>query len=69
MKANVIRNRGVWIAFFTDEHGRVGGDYMAATRDDALLRLGMEYGRAPQNFARELGQLMPAYERELAAQA
>ena len=59
----------LWTAAVHDEIGQLGDAEFHVEHDWALFNLGAEYGRNPQNFARDIGEYMPAYEAELAAAA
>ena len=59
----------VWVAYISDSIGQLGDAEMAMTKEVACFNLGIEFGRHPQRFARDIGEYMPAYEAELAAAA
>jgi len=71
LKTIVTYHKGLnlWSATVQDEIGRLGDAEWHAEHDWALFNLGAEYGRNPQNFSRDIGEYMPAYEAEVAAAA
>jgi|APGre2960657373_1045057.scaffolds.fasta_scaffold371402_2 hypothetical protein len=69
LKTIVSYNKGLklWTATVHDEIGQLGDAEFHAEHDWALFSLGVEYGRNPHKFSRDIGEYMPAYEAELAA--
>jgi hypothetical protein len=47
-----------YMATMHDERGEIGFPSFATTRDDAAFRLGVAFGRFPEKFARQLGELL-----------
>jgi len=54
-----------WMAMFFDEHGPIGEAVSGPTLEMACFRLGCEYERRPQAFAREMGKLLESYENSI----
>jgi hypothetical protein len=52
------RNTRLWWASYTDAVGQLGDAQCAATRDQAVYRLGVEMGRNPERFSRPLAQIL-----------
>lgn len=57
----------IWTAFFKDNLGRLGESAHGDTKEEAIFRLGVEFGRHPSKFTRDLGEYMPAYNAEIEA--
>ena len=55
----------LWTAYFSDNLGRLGESAHGDTEKEAILRLGVEFGRHPSKFTRDLGEYMPAYNAEI----
>jgi hypothetical protein len=56
-----------WFAYLTDNVGQLGDAVHSATKEDALFQLGVEFGRHPEKFTRDIGEYMPAYKLEIKA--
>lgn len=52
------RQLHLWVALMKDEKGQLGDCEYGPTKEIAIFRLGVEYGRNQQAFARPLGELL-----------
>ena len=50
----------LWVAMLKDDKGQLGNCEYGETKEIAVFRLGVEFGRSPQSFARPLGELLDA---------
>jgi len=54
-------NSKKWLAVLADSKGQLKGQY-AETKELAIFKLGIEYGKNPQAFARPLSEILTSDE-------
>jgi hypothetical protein len=54
------RSQKLWVAYYTDNLGQLGDAAYGVTKEEASFRLGIEFGRNPQDFARPIDQYFQA---------
>jgi hypothetical protein len=54
------RSLKLWVAYYTDNLGQLGDSAYGVTKEEASFRLGIEFGRNPQDFARPIDQYFQA---------
>ena len=55
-KTYYSRSQKLWVAYYNDNLGQLGDAQYGVSQEEAVFRLGIEVGRNPQDFTRQIDE-------------